>query len=99
MRPRCTCILTANMPRAIRTKHSSLIEKRARAICAGLVRVTEPKPMPWRVVRLTARSVARDHETADAAIAYAIQKGWLIGEGEPPQSICLTDEGRILSAT
>jgi hypothetical protein len=28
-------------------------------------------------------SVALDYETADAAIVYAIQKGWLIGEGEP----------------
>ena len=44
-------------------------------------------------------SDALDYETADAAIVYAIQKGWLIGEGEPPHSVCLTDEGRILSAT
>jgi hypothetical protein len=55
--------------------------------------------MQWRMVRLSARSVAFDYKTADAAIAYAIQKGWLIGEGEPPHSICLTDAGRILSAT
>ena len=50
--------------------------------------------MQWRMVRLIAISVARDHETADAAIAYAIQKGWLIGVGEPPHSVCLTDDGR-----
>jgi hypothetical protein len=54
--------------------------------------------MQWRMVRLLARSVALDYETADAAIAYAIQKGWLIGEGEPPHSVCLTDDGRSLSA-
>jgi hypothetical protein len=36
--------------------------------------------MQWRMVRLTARSVAFDHKTADAAITYAIQKGWLIGK-------------------
>jgi hypothetical protein len=50
------------------------------------------------MVRLIARSVELD-ETADAAIVYVIQKGWLIGEGELPHSVCLTDEGRILSAT
>jgi hypothetical protein len=42
--------------------------------------------MQWWKARLMARSVAFDHETADAAIAYAIQKGWLIGVGEPPHS-------------
>jgi hypothetical protein len=46
------------------------------------------------MVRLMARVLALDSETADAAITYAIQKGWLIGQGEPPHSICLTDEGR-----
>jgi hypothetical protein len=34
---------------------------------------------------------------ADAAgIAYAIKKGWLIGVGEPPHSVCLTEAGRSL---
>ena len=51
--------------------------------------------MQWRRVRLIARSVAFDYETADAAIAYAIEKGWLVGEGEPPHSVRLTDEGRL----
>jgi hypothetical protein len=52
--------------------------------------------MQWRMVRSIARSVAFDYATADAAITYAIQKGWLIGEGEPPHSVCLTDAGRAL---
>ena len=43
-----------------------------------------------------ARVLALDYETANAAIDYALQKGWLIGEGAPTQSICLTDEGRAL---
>ena len=60
--------------------------------------MTESKPMPGRMVRLIARSVAFDCETADAAIGYAIKKGWLIGVGEPPHSVCLTDDGRELSA-
>jgi hypothetical protein len=55
--------------------------------------------MQWRMVRLIARSVAFDYKTADAAISYAIQKGWLIGEGVPPHSVCLTDSGRNLSST
>jgi len=55
--------------------------------------------MQRRMVRLIARSVAFDYKTADAAIAYAIQKGWLIGEGEPPHSVSLTDARRSLPAT
>jgi hypothetical protein len=87
------------MRRATPATRTSLVEKRARAVCAGLVRATESEPMQWRMVRLIARSVAFDYKTADAAISYAIQKGWLIGEGIPPHSICLTDAGRDLSAT
>jgi hypothetical protein len=47
------------------------------------------------MVRLIARSVALDYETADASIAYAVNKGWLIGEGDPPHSVCLSDAGRM----
>jgi hypothetical protein len=39
-----------------------------------------------------------DYETADEAIVYAIQKGWLIGVGEPSHSVRLTDDGRMASA-
>jgi len=53
-----------------------------------LARVTGNRLMQNRAARLIARSVALDYKTADAAIAYAIEKGWLIGEGEPPHSIC-----------
>jgi hypothetical protein len=67
-------------------------------LCVELARVADGRPMQWRMVRLIARSVAFDYKTADAAISYAIQKGWLIGEGVPPHSICLTDGGRDLTA-
>lgn len=33
----------------------------------------------------------------DAALALAIDKGWMTGEGKSPHSVCLTDEGRRLS--
>jgi hypothetical protein len=59
--------------------------------------VSDGTPMEYREVRLMARVLALDYETADAAIGYAIQKGWLIGKGEPPHSICLTNDGRSTS--
>jgi hypothetical protein len=55
--------------------------------------------MQWWKARLMARSVAFDYKTADAAIAYAIQKGWLIGVGEPPHSVCLTEAGRAMKVS
>jgi hypothetical protein len=86
------------MPRTARTKQTSLVEKRARTVCAGLARATDRRPMQWWKAKIMARSVAFDHETADAAIVYAIQKGWLIGVGELPHSVRLTDDGRTASA-
>jgi hypothetical protein len=65
------------MPRA------SLVEKRARALCVELTRVTANTPMEYWMVRLIARLVATDYETADAAIAHAVvERGWLVGEGD-----------------
>jgi hypothetical protein len=55
--------------------------------------------MQWRMVRPLVLAAGMDDAPADAAIAYAIGKGWLLGEGEPPHSICLTDDGRTLAAT
>jgi hypothetical protein len=37
--------------------------------------------------------------TYDAPVAFAIQKGWLTGEGKPTRSICLTNEGRAVQTT
>jgi hypothetical protein len=77
------------MPRVTPVRRATVVEKRARALCAKLARVSDDTPMEYRMVRLMARVLALDYETADTAISYAIQKGWLIGEGEPPHSISL----------
>jgi hypothetical protein len=39
------CTPMPNMPRTKRTKRISLVEKRARAVCAGLARAMESGPM------------------------------------------------------
>ena len=86
------------MPSVRPAKRRTLVEMRARALCAKLARVSDDTPMEYREVRRMARVLALDYETADAAIAYAFQEGWLIGEGEPPHSVCLTDAGRGMTA-
>ena len=80
-------------------KRTTLVEKRARALCVKLASLNDGTPMEYREVRLMARVLALNYEPADGAIAFAIQKGWLTGEGEPTRSICLTDEGRAVQTT
>jgi|SRR5258707_15010156 len=88
-------LLSVVMP----AKRATLIQKRARALCVKLASLNDGTPMEYREVRLMARVLALNYQTADGAIAFAIQKGWLTGEGEPTHSICLTDEGRALQTT
>src|SRR5450631_2863547 len=70
----------------------------ARALCVELARVTDGRPLKWRMVRLIGPAVGQDEATVDAAIAYAVERDWLIAAGNPPHSICLTDVGRVWTA-
>ena len=77
---------------------STAVDRRARSLCVELARVTADTPMEYQMVRLIARLVAIDYETADAAIAHAVGQGWLFTKGEPPHRICLAYAGRVWSA-
>jgi hypothetical protein len=57
--------------------------------------VTDGRSLQWRMVRSIGPAVGQDEATADMAIAYAVERDWLIAAGNPPHSICLTDEGRV----
>ena len=71
--------------------------RRARALCLELERVTGGRPVQYRMVAPIAQSIGFDAAAAEAAVALAIEQGWLIGTGKPPHSVCLTDEGRNLA--
>jgi hypothetical protein len=60
------------------------VDRQARALCVELARVTGYRPMQYRMVRLIARSVALDYKTADAAIAYSVEKRWRWAPSGPP---------------
>jgi hypothetical protein len=62
-------------------KRTTLIEKRARALCAKLARVTGGRPVQWRTVGPIGRAVGLDD--ASEAIAYAVDRDWLRTEGQP----------------
>jgi hypothetical protein len=50
------------------------------------------------MVQLIGPAIGQDEATADMAIAYAVERDWLIAAGNPPRSICLTDDGRVMAA-
>ena len=62
----------------------------ARVLCVELARVTANKPSQWRMVRLIGPAIGQDEAAVDAAIAYAVEHGWLLSAGNPAHSICLS---------
>jgi hypothetical protein len=78
----------------------ALDERRStvRALCVELALVTDGRPLQWQMVRLIGPTVGQDEAAVDAAIAYAVERNWLIAAGNPPHSICLTDAGRVWTA-
>ena len=82
---------------AERMARASQVERRARALYVELARVTNGRPMQYRMVQPLVKAVGLNEAVAEAAIAYAVEQGWLItevAEDEPPHSVCLTDAGR-----
>ena len=79
---------------------STPVDRHARALCVELARVTGGRPMQYRMVQPIVKAVGLNEAAAEAAIAYAVEQGWLITEvadDEPPHSICITDAGRRLA--
>jgi hypothetical protein len=70
----------------------------ARALCVELARATADKPLQWRMVRLIGPALGQDEAAVDAAIAHAVERGWLLAAGNPAHSICLTDAARVWTA-
>ncbi len=60
---------------------ASRVENRARALCIELARVTDSWPMQYRMAQTIAKAVGQDEATADMAIAYAVERDWLIAAG------------------
>jgi hypothetical protein len=73
-------------------------ESTAHALCIELARATGSKPSQWRMVQLVGPALGQDEAAVDAAIAHAVEHGWLLAAGNPAHSICLTDAGRVWTA-
>lgn len=71
----------------------------ARSLRYDLYALTVGRPIPWvQVHELGLRHPHSAIPTLEAAVALAIARGWMTGQGEPVQAVSLTEEGRRLSA-
>ena len=77
---------------------SEAIERRAQAVCAEPAHVTGGRPMHWRTVGPIGAALGLNPDACDAAVSHALGRDWLLGEGNPPHSISLTDGGRVMAA-
>jgi hypothetical protein len=64
-------------------------EQVAIAIRDDVVRVTRGRPNRWVSVPEIAQRLGLDDPVADGAVHIAIDRGWLIGDGHPPDSVRL----------
>jgi hypothetical protein len=69
--------------------------RRPPSLLPGPERATDSRPMHWRAVAIGQAAALDD---ASAAVAYAAGQDWLLTEGQPPHSICLTESGRVMVA-
>ena len=68
-------------------------ETLARRVVRDLMIYTRGRPQQWVSLQtIERRLVLDDNETTDAALIYAMEKGWLLRRGE--YSYGLTDAGR-----
>ena len=59
----------------------SEVERQARALCVELARVTGGRVMQWRTVEPIATGAGLDDAAASEAIAFAVERDWLLTEG------------------
>lgn len=70
-------------------------EKTARLLRDEVRAITRGVPMRWvSVQELGLQHPDLSEQALDQAVAVAIAKGWMLGEGKPPHSVALTESGR-----
>ena len=62
------------------------------AVIAQVYQVAQHRTQPWYVDR-SALKLVDATDSVDSAIYYAELSGWLVGAGEPPQSVAVTADG------
>jgi hypothetical protein len=62
------------------------------AVIAQVYELSGRRIQPWYIDRST-RDLGHASDSVDSSIYYAEVSGWLVGAGEPPQSVAITADG------
>ena len=65
-------------------------ERAIAAIHDDIRRVTGGRNMHWIMVHDIAERLGLDNNMVDAAVRAAIDRGWLVGDADPPDSVRLS---------
>lgn len=63
------------------------------AVIAQVYETAAHRIQPWYVDRAAIQLADATVESVDSAIYHAEVSGWLVGAGEPPQSVAITTAG------
>jgi hypothetical protein len=69
---------------------SDRAENAARAMRDDVMRASRGRACHWVSVHEVAERLGLDDEATDAAVRQAIEKGWLVPDGDPPHSVRLS---------
>ena len=61
-------------------------------VIAQVYELSGRRTQPWYIDR-SALDLGPASDSVDSSIYYAEVNGWLVGAGEPPQSVAITDDG------
>jgi hypothetical protein len=62
------------------------------AVVAQVYELSNHRTQPWYIDR-SAIELAHAADSVNSAIYFAEVSGWLVGAGEPPQSVAITADG------
>ena len=76
------------MPKKTRDNIPALVLE----VIARVYELSGHRTQPWYIDR-AALDLGHTSESVDSSIYYAEVSGWLVGAGEPPQSVAITADG------
>jgi hypothetical protein len=62
------------------------------AVVAQVYELSGHRPQPWYIDR-SALDLGHASDSVNSSIYYAEVSGWLVGAGEPPLGVAITDDG------
>ena len=62
------------------------------AVVVQVYELSEHRKQPWYVDR-SALDLVHASDSVNSAVYYAEVSGWLVGAGEPPESVAITAQG------